>query len=232
MLAAGCEDPGWRSVPPERGQKEIRSLKQEEIVVPPGVFPKGSFGLDNFALFETIRVRLSDRVETSLVYSYANDSTSDYILKDAASATLVEVKEWGDWIRNPDYRIDYPVLAPAGKTVLLMLSASYDYSGPLKKGEEPTPQEIAAFLRDRAGNLYRFFMFDPLSLMKVSFSPGEKPNALEIFGHFPEYFTHIGPKRRACFSMLDTIGIRGSAGDATGDWKTCLIGADGRRLLQ
>ena len=212
LMASTCEDSGWRLVPPERGKKEIRGLKQEEIVVPPGVFSP----LGDTAHFETILVRLGDRVETSFIYSAA-----DYGVKDGQSATLVEVKNWGDWSRNPDYHLNYPVTAPVSGKVLLILSVSYDYAAPLKKGEEPTPEEVASFLRAKMSSLYYFFVFDPSNGMKVNFFPGlGKPKADEVFGHFPQYFTHIGPERRPCFSAIyATRPVEDSSAEA---WKACL----------
>jgi len=218
------EDPGWKLVPPESGQKEIRGLRQEEIVVPPGVFPKGILGLGDAAHFETILVRLADRVEASFVYSYTNGSASDYVIQDGLTATLVEVKGWGEWSRNPDYRLNYPLIAPAGKKVLLTLSVNYDYAAPLKKGEEPTPQKLASFLKDRTSNLYSFFVFDPSNRMKVRFFAGWKPKADEVFGHFPQFFTHVGPKRRPCFSAIYATGPVGDSSKEA--WKACLIGTN------
>src|SRR5262249_19144210 len=151
LMNGYCEVSGWRLVLPESGKKEIRGLKQEEIVVPPGVFS----GTDR-AHFETILVRLGDRVETSFVFS-----ASDYGVKDRQSATLVEVKGWGDWIRNTKYHFNYPVTAPVRGNVLLTLSVSYDYAAPLKKGEEPTPEKLASFLRTKTSSLYYFFVFNP-----------------------------------------------------------------------
>jgi hypothetical protein len=215
LMAAYCEDSGWRLVPPERGKKEIRGLKQEEIVVPPGVF-----SATDTAHFETILVRLGDRVETSFIYS-----TSEYGVKDGQSATLVEVKSWGDWTRNPDYHLNYPVTAPVRGTVLLTLSVSYDYAAPLKKGEEPTPEKVASFLRAKISNLYYFFVFDPSNRMMVSFFPGfGEPKADEVFGHFPRYFTSIGPERRRCFSAIYATGTVGDSSEEA--WKACLLGAN------
>jgi hypothetical protein len=174
-------NPGWRLVPSERGQKEILGLKREEIAVPAGVFPR-----DEFAHFETIQVRFGDRVETTFVYSYTNRSASDYVLKDGLSATLVEENQ-GDWMKSPDFRLNYPLIAPAGKRVLLMLSVSYEYSAPLKKGEQPNPQEIASFLKekDTTRDHHRFFVFDTSNRMKVHFVVRWEPKA-EIVGNFPE----------------------------------------------
>ena len=226
MLVGSCEDPGWRLVPPERGQKEIESLRQEEIVVPPGIFSRGLFGLGDTAHFETILVRFGDRIEMFIVYSYTNTSQADYVLNDGQSATLVEVKGNGEWVKNPDYHFEYPVTSPAGRKVLLTLMVSYEYSTALRKGEEPSPQKLATFVKDRTSSLYRFFLFDPSSRMKVNFFAGWKPKSSEVVGHFPEYFTNIEPGRKSCFSHLKGPGENGLTGDSRAEadsWKTCLI---------
>ena len=215
FFAATCEDPGWRNVSSERGQKEIQGLKQEEIVVPPGVFSK-----TDFANFESILVRLGDRVETSFIYSAAS-----YSIENRRSATLVEVKSWGDWTRNPDYHLSYPLTAPARGKVLLTLSVNYDYAAPLKRGQHPTPEELASFLHAKISSLYYFFVYDPSSGTKVNFFAGlGKPKADEVFGHFPQYFTHVGPERRSCFSTIDAARLAGDSSDEA--WKACLIGAN------
>jgi len=226
LLAGSCEDPGWRLVPPDRGQKEIQDLKREEIVVPPGIFSKGVIGLGDQAHFETIQVSLRDRVDMSIVYSYTNMSESDYVVNYGESATLVEVKASGEWAKNPDYRLKYPVTAPVGKKVLLTLLVSYDYSAALRKGEEPSPQKLASFVKDRTSSLYRFFLFDPSSRMKVNFNAGWKPKSSEVVGHSPEFFTNIGPERKSCFSQLKGLGENGPNGDPGAEaegWKACLI---------
>jgi len=227
-------DPGWRLVPSERGQKEIRGLKREEIVVPPGVFPRNNY---NYAHLETIQLRLGERVEMSFVYSYTNESASDCVLTDS-SATLVEEKYNGEWVKSSDYHLKYPLVAPAGKRVLLIMSVSSDYWGPLRKGEEPSRQTIASFLKEK-DRTNQFFVFDPSNRMKVRFLVStdafilSSNKAFEIVGHFPEYFA-VRPERKACFEALgasESSSQTGGSKRSSGDWTGCLIDGDTPRGL-
>jgi len=101
------------------------------------------------------------------------------------------------------------VTAPVGKKVLLTLLVSYDYSAALRKGEEPSPQKLASFVKDRTSSLYRFFLFDPSSRMKVNFNAGWKPKSSEVVGHSPEFFNEHRARTEIMLSQLKGLGENG-----------------------